>query len=580
MKLYSYQENCLNAIDSDCSNSQLISMPTGTGKTITFLSAIKRKNKRCLVLVHRQELLQQTYDKALLIGFEKEKIATITSDKKEEIKILTIAMVPTLIRNLDKYNPNDIEMMVVDEAHHAMAKSYITVFSHFKMSEEKKLLLGFTATPLRGDKKSLGSIFHSHSFKMTLSEATQQGYICPVYGMRIDIQKSFENIDNTQGDYDISQLDRVMNCESINNLIVERCEHLKRSPSIVFCTSVDHAQKIATLLRKAKRKAISISYHTPKKTLDKIFFLLRENRIEFITNAVKLSEGFDHPPIQSIILARPTRSPVLYKQMIGRGLRKHEGKIDCLVLEFTGNDDQMIRWEDIDENCTFQSTNIEQKKSIKDAILFYKGKFDKNIIILDVRLSMFNFYECKIARLIKFKDFRIFPFQYGFCVFEFIAKKKPKKTDIWGRELSVYMCFWKEEYKSFYIWSSGGPLWESEIGWNDQELEKQVWHFIKNQGGGMGKWYPSEEDPISNRQKKYLKNSIKMNSRKAEMTIEDSCLKGAVVKFWINQKMPQIDGENTDALKPNHDVVIYDLRITQPFYHDHTTNNRRCTRTR
>ena len=270
MELYSYQKRVLESIEADPTHSQLISMPTGTGKTITFLSAIKQFDKPCLILVHRQELLTQTYEKALMLGFSEDEIAIITSKEKMEIKKLTIAMVPTLIRNLDRYDPNEIEMVVIDEAHHATAKSYINVLNHFNVFTQKKVLLGFTATPLRGDGKCLGSIFESHSFKMTLQEATQNGYICPVHGLRIEMKKELDTIDTVQGDYDIVALDKVMNCPEINQLIADKSKLMTKWPGIVFCTSIAHAADIAKRMRENGVKAISISYKTKPAKLAKI----------------------------------------------------------------------------------------------------------------------------------------------------------------------------------------------------------------------------------------------------------------------------------------------------------------------
>ena len=133
MKLYSYQELAIEAILSDPSHSQLISMPTGTGKTITFLSAAKKLNKKCLILVHREELLQQTLEKAKICGFTSENISLVCADKKEELKDLSIAMVQSLAKNLDRYDPSIVEMMIVDEAHHSTAPSYTKIFEHFRM---------------------------------------------------------------------------------------------------------------------------------------------------------------------------------------------------------------------------------------------------------------------------------------------------------------------------------------------------------------------------------------------------------------------------------------------------------------
>ncbi len=560
MNLFSYQENCLLAIESDPSHSQLISMPTGTGKTITFLSAAKRKNKKCLVLVHRNELLQQTCEKSKLIGYLDHEVAVICADQKQYLKKLSIAMVPTLIRNLDRYDPNDIEMVIIDEAHHATAASYQKILSYFNVFEEKKLLLGFTATPLRGDGYCLGQIFHSHSFKMTLSEATKNGYICPVHGVRVDIKKSLQEIEMLGNDYNPEQLEKVMNCDSINNLIASKCQHLMKTPAIIFCTSVDHAQKIKDLISDKGRKVETISYKTPEKECVAILKDLKEEKLDFVTNAIKLSEGFDHPAIQSVILARPTRSPVLYKQMIGRGLRKYPGKHDCFVLEFAGNDPKMICWEDIDENCTFQSTGIKEKQDQSEAQRTYDSKFKGiNIFILDVRLSPFKFYECKIRRMVKFGSFRFIPFEMGFLVAEFRPIKQSKNfAKVSLQSLSfVWMCFWKEKYKSFYQWDSG-QLYESEYGWDYANLEKQVLFYAEK--NGLEKWYPSEEEPISMSQKSLLVNPEKMNARKCEMFIEDSCIKKAIKKYWMEQEMTLTEADVPEDCHPTFEEVQGKLR--------------------
>lgn len=536
IQLYEYQKNVLNACKNDSSHSQLISMPTGTGKTITFLSLAKEYNKKTLIIVHREELLKQTYEKAKLCGFKEEEISLVNSEKKEKFNLLNIAMVQSLNRNIDKYLPEDIEMIIVDEAHHATANSYLNIFKYFRIFEEKKLIFGFTATPLRGDKDHLGNIFLSHSFKMTLSEATQLGYIVPVQGIRIEIDKSLKEIDTHQGDYDISQLDKVMNCDSVNELVVERCKNLGKTPSILFCTSVDHAEKLAALLRKEKRKSISVSYKTSKKNLERIFKMLREGRIDFITNAVKLSEGFDHPPIQSIVIVRPTRSPVLYKQMIGRGLRNSPNKHDCFVFEFSSNDPKMLRWEDIDETCTFQSTSPEKRKTSEQARSHYKQLFkNPNIEILDVRVSSFDFYECKIRRIIKYKNFYFVPDSQAFAVYE-MKNAKSSRGDIGGNYFLMYGSFfiWKDRYKSFYNHAECNYLMNPDCSQPLPVLIEGIKSYSKL--NRMGTWYPSELQPTSRSQKKLMENlGMKWNTiksaRKAEMEIEERYIIKAIEKF-------------------------------------------------
>jgi superfamily II DNA or RNA helicase len=551
MKLYGYQERVLEAIKNDPNHSQLISMPTGTGKTITFLHAIKQADKTCLILVHREELLLQTLEKAVLVGFKREDISLITGKEKEEIKKLTIAMVQTLARNLNQYKPESIEMMVIDEAHHATAASYRNILIHFRIYEDKKLLLGFTATPLRGDKDCLGTIFLSHSFKMTLSEATKSGYIVPVHGTRIEIDKGFKEIENISGDYDLKILDKLMNCPEINKVIVDRCAHLNRVPAIIFCTSVNHAQELSKLLRLRNRKAISISYLTSKRSLSTIFRMLREGRIEFITNAVKLSEGFDHPPIQSVILARPTRSPVLYKQMIGRGLRKSKDKFECFVMEFTSNDPKMMKWEDIDENCTYQFCSHAEKKNMDEALSFYKAKFRTPLIqILDIRESPFKFYECKIRRMDKAsKSSRYIPFSDGFCIFEFVPTGYIKHCKDGGANMYASMWFWDKFGESARIWSASFMYYTSD-GRTIQELERMALWFANLQSApfGLSKWYPSEEEPPTPKQKLLMnkyKLEIPISSRKSEMLIEDYCIRQFA---YIIREHPKLDIENNPKI--------------------------------
>lgn len=564
MKLYSYQENAIQAILSDPSHTQLISMPTGTGKTITFLSVAKRMGKKSLILVHRKELLQQTYEKAKLLGYQEEDISIVTSEDKQKLKKLSIAMVPTLVRNLDMYDADSVEMVIIDEAHHSTAQSFMKIISYFQIFEKKKTLLGFTATPLRGDGKALGNLYASHSFKMTLSEATKNGYICPVYGVRVDIKKSLSEIETKQGDYDIHELDKIMNCAAVNEVIAERCHHFKNVPCIIFCTSVDHAKKIAILLRQKKRKAISVSYKNSDQASKKIIDLFKEGKIEFLTNAIKLSEGFDHPSIKSVVIARPTRSPVLYKQMIGRGLRKHPSKSECYVIEFGGNDEKMIVWEDIDENCTFQCSTQTEQKNQKEALNFYKSKFfASNIKILNVRISAFNFYECLMRRVIKYKKiFTYIPDSDGFHLLETRMEvyRDHKKCAVMEKfSLFGYICLWKETYKSFFVWNCG-PLWES--GGTRDIINNQIAYYASKQANGsLGKWYPSEEEPMTHRQSSFLKFPQKMNARKAEFFIEDAAIKSAISKYMEPAIIIKDLGSEHESLSYNYNknTKIYEL---------------------
>lgn len=561
MQLYSYQEKCIESILTSPSPSQLISMPTGTGKTITFLNVAKRINKNTLIIVHRNELLDQTYEKAIKIGFKPEEISVINSKKKEKLSKLNISMIQSLNNILIEIDPNSIDVIIVDEAHHSLAQSYIRVFSYFNIHEQNKLLLGFTATPLRGDGKCLGSIYKDHVFKMTLQEATQKGYICPVHGLRIELKCNMENIDNQNGDYNIKELDKIVNCPEINNIIALKCSYLTRLPCIIFCSTVDHAENIKKILVEKGKKAEVISYLNSKAECEQILGRLKNGEIEFILNAVKLTEGFDHPPIQTIVIARPTRSPALYKQMIGRGLRLSPNKFDCLVIEFASNDPSMVTWEQIDTSATFQSFTEKEKIDFKEAKSLYVAKFltNKKINVLNVRLSPFSFYECKVQRILKcHKNFTYIPCDSGFTVFKIIpfhTKKTIGAFDYYFR-MFCYQMIWKDKYKSFYC-HSYGELWKSSTGWSLNTLEQQIKFYASRADNGepLGKWYPSEEEPMTPYQKKILPTE-KTNARKAEMLIEEKFIAKAIKQFWIDKSFPELQENENGNVIQEHLFVI------------------------
>ena len=528
-----------------------------------FSRLVSGLNKRALILVHRQELLEQTRDKALLVGYSTEEVSCITSSSKEKMRRLTIAMVPTLIKNLSLYGSDEIEMMVVDEAHHSLAASYITILRHFGMLEGEKLLLGFTATPLRGDGKSLGAIYSSHSFKMTLSEATQQGYICPVHGLRINFSYNIAKIESKGGDYEPGELDKLINCEELNTLVADKCESLMRLPAIVFCTSVNHAENICRKLEEKEKRAGVVSYLKSKAANAETLRKLRNREIDYVLNAVKLTEGFDHPPIQSIVLARPTRSPALYKQMIGRGLRLSPNKYDCLVMEFAGNDPKMISWDQIDSTASFQSFARGDLIKREKAFQHYKSKFTSvHVKVLDVRVSPFSFYDCKIQRMKRYrKDFLFIPHDDGFIVGALIPFMDTNRRGmIWNaRRMVNYILFWKEKYKSFTCFSAG-EMWKSSCGWQQRECEKQLKFYADKaltnndpDAPPLGKWYPSEEEGISPWQKSQLPSGTYASARKAEMMIEDKAIIRAINKFWRDRPFP--------ILKEDKDGCIVDKKV-------------------
>ena len=239
LKLRDYQEEVLNIIDNLQHGSYLIQMATGLGKTATFAN-INRKG-RVLVLAHREELITQPikyYD--CPVGIE---MANQHSNGEEVI----IASIMSLTHRLGKFKPNEFDTIIIDEAHHAAARSYKKIINYFK----PRLLLGFTATPNRGDKVRLDDVFEKIIFQKDLKWAIQNKYLTDIECLRVNIGYDISKIAKKMGDFATGELEEVMNTEVLNGAIAEAYQKYAKGQTLIFATSVEHAENIAKLIPKA-----------------------------------------------------------------------------------------------------------------------------------------------------------------------------------------------------------------------------------------------------------------------------------------------------------------------------------------
>lgn len=236
LKLRNYQEEVLQIIDGIQPGSYLIQMATGLGKTMTF-THIKRKG-RVLVLAHREELITQPvkyYD--CPVGIE---MASQYSNGEEVV----IASIMSLTHRLNKFKPNDFDIIIIDEAHHAAAQSYKKIINYFK----PRLLLGFTATPNRGDKVRLDDVFQKIIFQRDLKWAIQNKYLTDINCLRVNIGYDISKVARRMGDFAVGELEEVMNTEILNGAIAEAYQKYAKGATLIFATSVEHAQNIAKLI--------------------------------------------------------------------------------------------------------------------------------------------------------------------------------------------------------------------------------------------------------------------------------------------------------------------------------------------
>jgi len=343
-----YQREALTAVRDAYKAGKrrvIVSLPTGTGKTVVFahFPRVLNMKKRLLVLAHREELLLQARDKFRSIDPElKAEIEQAGARAAADAKVV-IASVPTLARNggrLSRLQPDEFSIIVVDEAHHAVAPSYRRIFDHFGLFEScvSRYLIGFTATPRRGDKQGLGEVFEEVCYARDLREMIAGRYLCPITGWRVDTDLSLDNVKVRHGDFLESQLARVVNTPLRNHLLVKAYQDFAAGRrAIVFCVDVAHAKDVHHAFAEAGIRAAPVWGELSRDQRRSTLARFSAGEIDVVTNCNLLTEGFDEPRVDCVIMARPTRSKLLYAQMVGRGTRLHPVKKDLMVIDVADN---------------------------------------------------------------------------------------------------------------------------------------------------------------------------------------------------------------------------------------------------
>lgn len=316
--LRDYQEECNKLIDNLEPGSYLIQMATGLGKTATFTS-IKRKG-RVLVLAHREELVTQPikyYD--CPVGIE-------MANHKSNGEPVVIASVQSIIHRLEKFKPNDFDLIITDEAHHAAATSYRKIYDYFK----PRLHLGFTATPNRGDNVRLDDIYQDIIFERDIKWAIQNKYLTDIYCLRVNIGYDISKVARRMGDFAPGELEEAMNQDVLNNAIAEAYKKYAKGQTLIFACSVDHAEAIAEKIP----GAVAVTAKT--KNRDELIKKFTNREIPVLVNCMIFTEGTDMPLVETVMIARPTSNSSLYTQMVGRGLRLYPGKEKLTLIDLVG----------------------------------------------------------------------------------------------------------------------------------------------------------------------------------------------------------------------------------------------------
>lgn len=319
---------------------QAIGLPTGTGKTIVFSHIIAERGYPALILAHRDELIQQAIDKyqqvdpTVPIGIVKGKL------NQADLPVVA-ASVQTISRmaRLAKL-PTDWKTIVIDEAHHAAADSYRRVTDHYSNVD---LLLGVSATLERADRKALGKTFDEVVYSRGILEMILEGYLVDIRGLAVKV-KGF-NLDDAKvvrGDFQDGQIGEMLEDAHADEVAVAAYEeHAAGRKTIVFTPTIASAESFARAFQAAGHAAVAVSGELSLDERRERIEGFRDGEYRIVTNAMLLTEGFDEPAVDCIMVARPTKSKGLYIQMCGRGTRLFPGKEDLLVIDLVGNEKRM-----------------------------------------------------------------------------------------------------------------------------------------------------------------------------------------------------------------------------------------------
>ncbi len=335
MKLRPYQEEAKESIFEEWDKGvlkTLLVLPTGCGKTVVFAKVAEdcvRRGDRVLILAHRGELLEQAADKiAKVTG-----LGCATEKAEQSCRgswfRITVGSVQTLMREkrLGQFQADYFNTIIIDEAHHCISDSYQKILQHFSSAH----VLGVTATPDRGDMQNLGQVFDSLAYEYTLPKAIKEGYLSPIKALTIPLQLDLSGVSMQSGDFKAGDIATALD-PYLYQIADEMEKYCKDRKTVVFLPLVKTSQKFKDILNEKGFCAAEVNGESRDRA--EVLEAFDRGDYNVLCNSMLLTEGWDCPSVDCVIVLRPTKVRSLYSQMVGRGTRLCEGKDHLLLLDF------------------------------------------------------------------------------------------------------------------------------------------------------------------------------------------------------------------------------------------------------
>ena len=335
MELRPYQEEAKQAIFEQWDgsvNRTLLVLPTGCGKTIVFAKVAEEcvcQGNRVLILAHRGELLDQAADKirrstGLGCAVEKAESSCIGSWFR-----IVVGSVQTMMREkrLGQFPDDYFDTIIIDEAHHCISDSYQRVLRHFPEAK----VLGVTATPDRGDMRDMGEYFESIAYEYTLPKAIKEGYLSPIRALTLPLKMDLTGVGISAGDFKAGDLGTALD-PYLHQIAEEMQKYCADRKTVVFLPLVKTSQKFRDILCEQGFRAAEVNGENSDRA--EILQAFDRGDYNVLCNSMLLTEGWDCPSVDCVVVLRPTKVRSLYSQMVGRGTRLFPGKDHLLLLDF------------------------------------------------------------------------------------------------------------------------------------------------------------------------------------------------------------------------------------------------------